>query len=129
MARRKSINVKGYSHANPIPAGALVGGLLATGLITGRDPVSGKMPATLAEQVTNMFGHVTAIVEAAGGTMEEIVKLNVFMHDRSQRAALNDIWLKLFPDENNRPARHTQQVELDGGQLIQCDFMAMVGGK
>lgn len=129
MPRRRSIDVKGYAHQNPIPAGSVVGNLLATGRITGRDPVSGAIPPTLPEQITNMLGHVQAIVEAAGGTMEDIVKLNVYMQDPSQRGALNEVWLRLFPDPGNRPARHTQQTELSGGQLIQCDILAVVDDK
>ncbi len=129
MARRRSIDVKGYAHQNPIPAGSLVGNLLATGLITGRDPATGNMPAPLAEQIKNMFGHVQAIVEAAGGTMDDIVKINVFMQDAAQRGALNETWLKLFPDASNRPARHTQQAALAGGQLVQCDFLAVINAK
>ena len=126
MARRKSIHIPGYKHANPIPAGCKVGNIVATGLITGRDPVSGAMPPTLEAQVHNMFGHVKAILEAAGGSMDDIVKLNVYMKDPGQRGLLNDPWLKLFPDEHSRPARHTQRADMEGGQLIQCDFLAVL---
>ncbi len=128
MPRRKSINVPTYSHKNPIPGGSLVGNIMATGIITGRDPKSGEMPATLEAQAVNMFGHIKSLVEAAGGTMEDVVKINVLMQDPSKRAAVNDVWLKLFPNENSRPARQTAQADLDGGMLIQCDFWAVIGG-
>ena len=127
MSRRKSINVPTYSHKNPIPGGSLVGNLLATGIITGRDPKTGQMPGSLEAQVVNMFGHVKSIVEAAGGTMDDVVKLNVTMKDSSQRTAMNDVWLKTFPDEQSRPARQTAQADLDGGMLIHCDFLAVIG--
>ncbi len=127
MARRKSIDVPTYSHKNPIPGGSLVGNLLATGIITGRDPKTGQMPPTLDAQVVNMFGHVKALIEAAGGTMDDLVKLNVTMQDSSQRAAVNDVWLKLFPDEKSRPARQTAQANLEGGMLITCDILAVIG--
>ena len=38
MARRTTIHVDGFSHANPIPAAARVGPLLMSGLINGTDP-------------------------------------------------------------------------------------------
>ena len=119
MARRKSINVPTYSHKNPIPGGSLVGNIMATGIITGRDPKSGEMPASLEAQVVNMFGHIKNLVEAAGGTLDDVVKLNVLMQDSSKRAAVNDVWLKIFPDEQSRPARQTAQVDLEGGMLVQ----------
>ncbi len=128
MARRKSIDVPTYSHKNPIPGGSLVGNIMATGIITGRDPKTGEMPAALEDQVVNMFGHIKSLVEAAGGTMDDVVKLNVLMQDSSKRAAVNDVWLKVFPDERSRPARQTAQVNLEGGMLVQCDFLAVIGG-
>ena len=85
------------------------------------------MPTSLAVQAENMFGHVKSIVEAAGGTMDSIVKINVLMKDATQRGAMNELWLRLFPDENSRPARQTAQADLEGGSLIQCDFWAVIG--
>jgi len=127
MARRQSINIPTYAHNNPIPAASRIGNFVATGLISGRDPQTGKLPETLAAQCENMFAHVKAIVEAAGGTTDDILKLNVQMRDSSQRAAVNEFWVKMFPDENARPARQTSQADLGGGSLIQCDFLAVVG--
>jgi enamine deaminase RidA (YjgF/YER057c/UK114 family) len=74
-----------------------------------------------------MFRHVRAVVEAAGGTTDDIIKLTVWMADRSQRDALNVEWIKMFPDEHARPARHTMQAALGGTMLIQCDVMAVIG--
>ena len=31
----------------------------------------------------------------------------------------------MFPDEHARPARHTSQAVLEGGQLINCDITAV----
>jgi 2-iminobutanoate/2-iminopropanoate deaminase len=60
--------------------------------------------------------------------MDDILKMTVYMKDASQRAALNKVWLEVFPDENTRPARHTTQVALEGKRLIQCDFTAVIEG-
>lgn len=127
MSQRKSIHVETYKHANPIPAASRIGNVVATGIISSRDPATGKFPGTLDEQCAAMFGHVSSIIAAAGGTPAHIVKLNVWMKDPSQRAAVNEHWLKMFPDEHSRPARQTMRAELDGGQLIQCDFLAVIG--
>ena len=35
-------------------------------------------------------------------------------------------WVKMFPDQDARPARHTRQDELDRGQLIKCTFVAVL---
>jgi 2-iminobutanoate/2-iminopropanoate deaminase len=127
MAKRKSIHVAGFGHANPIPAACRIGNLLVSGGIHGVDPATGKVAPTLEAQCAHMFQHVRSIVEAAGGTTDDIIKLTVWMNDRSQREALNREWLKMFPDEHTRPARHTMRAQLDGGMLIQCDMMAVIG--
>ena len=127
MAKRKSIHVAGFGHANPIPAACRIGNLMVSGGIHGVDPATGKVPPTLAEQCAHMFRHVRAVVEAAGGTTDDIIKLTVWMADRAQRDALNVEWLKMFPDEHARPARHTMQAALGGNMLIQCDVMAVIG--
>lgn len=126
MARRKSIHIGGFTHVNPIPNACRIGNLLISGVILGRDPATGEMPASIEAQCANMFAHMTAIVEAGGGTTDDIIKMTVWLKDRSQRAPVNAEWVKMFPDEHSRPARHALQTEMEGGALVQCDFTAVI---
>ncbi|RCW75500.1 enamine deaminase RidA (YjgF/YER057c/UK114 family) [Pseudorhodoferax soli] len=123
---RTSIYVEGFSHKNPIPAGCRIGPLLMSGSIQGNDPATGKPAAGIEAQCRCMLENVRRIVEAAGGRTDDIVKLTVWMQDRTQRPALNAPWLEMFPDAATRPARHTMQAELDMGKLIECDFTAYI---
>jgi 2-iminobutanoate/2-iminopropanoate deaminase len=125
MARRKSIHIGEFKHVNPIPNASRIGNLLMSGVILGRD-VAGAMPPRLEDQCANMFGHMKAIVEAGGGTTADIIKMTVWLQDRAQRGPVNAEWLKMFPDEHSRPARHTLQMDMDGGALVQCDFTAVI---
>jgi 2-iminobutanoate/2-iminopropanoate deaminase len=86
----------------------------------------GKLPLGMVQQCANMFTHIRSIVESAGGTTEDIIKMTVWMKDPSQRDVLNAEWLKMFPDEKNRPARHTMQAAGSGSSLIQCDITAVI---
>jgi 2-iminobutanoate/2-iminopropanoate deaminase len=43
-----------------------------------------------------------------------------------QRAALNDEWVKMFPNPESRPARHTQHLPADARALVQADFIAVL---
>ena len=127
MSKRRSIDVEGYGHANPIPAASRVGNLVMSGVITGRDPATGKLAPTLEEQCAHMFRHVRNIVEAAGGTTDDIIKMNVWLKDPAQRQVLNEEWVKMFPDPAARPARHTNPLVGAGGDaLVQCDVVAVV---
>jgi 2-iminobutanoate/2-iminopropanoate deaminase len=127
MARRVSIYVEGFSHKNPIPAACRIGNLLESGSIQGTDPATGKYGATLEEQSVLMFAHMKRIVEAAGGTLEDVIKVTVWMRDRANRAPINAEWLRLFPDPHSRPARHAIQHDLDGEKLVECSFVAVLG--
>jgi 2-iminobutanoate/2-iminopropanoate deaminase len=126
MAKRKAIYIDGFGHKNPIPAASRVGNVVASGIIYGLDIATGKPAATLDEQAKLMFQHLKTIVEAAGGTLDDIVKLNVWLADRSKREAVNREWLAMFPDPATRPARQAMHAEMTPGILVQCDFLAVI---
>ena len=129
MAKRKSVNYPGYKHQNPIPNGSRIGNIVMSSIMNGSDPETRTMPPDLAAQVTNIFKHIRLCVEAAGGTVDDIIKVNFWMKQPSTgRAALNDEWVKMFPDENARPARHTLQLGADSANQVTCDFIAVLGG-
>lgn len=127
-ARRRSIHVEGFSHANPIPAACRIDRFVFSGAITGRNPDTGEMPPDLETQCANMFGHVRAVVAAAGGSTDDIVKMTVWLRDLSDRAALNREWEAMFPDPDSRPARHAQAGAFAGPTLVQCDLIAVLDG-
>ncbi len=126
--KRRSIHVEGIQHGAPIPMGALVGNVLFSSGIMGTDPATGKVPEDLATQCELAFANMKSLVENAGGTVEDIGSVKVWMKDRDQREAVNRPWLKMFPDENNRPARHA--IEYDAfppGVLVQLEITAVLG--
>jgi 2-iminobutanoate/2-iminopropanoate deaminase len=127
MAERQSVNFPGFSHQNPIPNASRVGNIMMSSIIGGSNPGTRELPPTLEAQVANVFGYIRAAVEAAGGRTEHIVKVNFFVKDpTTQREALNAEWVKMFPDPNSRPARHTQHLPTDSRALVQADFVAVL---
>lgn len=123
---RRSIYAEGFGHKNPIPAACRIGNMLYSGSIQGTDPATGAYGATIERQCELMFDHVRRIVAAGGGSLADIAKMTVWMRDRSQRGALNEVWLRAFPNPEDRPARHTMKGDLDGDKLIECDFIAVL---
>ena len=83
MDKRRSINVAGASHVNPIPSASRRGPFVVSGAISGTDPATGKVPADLDEQCRLMFANVRRVMEAAGGTPDDIVKMTVWITDRA----------------------------------------------
>ena len=127
MAKRNSIEVEGFKHKNPIPAASRLGNMLMTGIIIGTDPATGKLADTLEAQCANIFQHVRAIMAAAGGSTDDIIKLVVWAKDKSFKEAMNREWLAMFPDEHSRPARHTMMYAgFSANVLIQCEIVAVL---
>jgi 2-iminobutanoate/2-iminopropanoate deaminase len=123
---RRSIEVAGFKHGNPIPAASRIGNIVMTGVISAKDAQSGKLPETLEAQCTAMFRNVRDIIEAAGGKTEHIIKMTVWLRNLADRKALNEEWLKTFPDAASRPARHALLHQVEGDSLIVCDFTAVI---
>lgn len=126
MSARHSIHVAGLEHGKlPIPNASRIGPFIATGGIRGVDPKTRVMPDDVAGQTALMFANLRAIIEAAGASCDHILKLTIWIADPSAREAINVEWLKLFPDEHSRPARHILSYELPAGMLVQCEALAV----
>ena len=126
MTQRKSVNINGFRHKNPIPNASRVGNLVMTGVILGRDADSDEVPTTLEGQCALMIKHMRTIIETAGGTTEHIAKVTIWLKDPSNRDAVNAEWKKMFPNPASRPARHTLPDTQDWPYLVSCDFTAFI---
>ena len=123
----RSIHVEGLQHGAPIPMGARVGNMIFSSGIIGADPSTGEVPEDLESQCVFAFANMKTLVENAGGTVQNIGSIKVYMKDRSQREAVNRPWLEMFPDEDDRPARHAIEYgAFPPGVLVQLEVIAVV---
>ncbi len=128
MGKRQSVNGSKPRHENPIPNASRIGNLVMSSIITGTNPGTREFPEAFEAQVANIFTHIRHDVEAAGGSVEDIIKVTFWVRDpTSQRSALNAGWVTLFPKPESRPARHTQMLPAGGRSLVQADFVAVLG--
>ena len=127
MEQRRSIDVAGAKHVNPIPSASRRGPFVASGAISGADSETGKVPDDLDEQCRLMFENVRRVMAAAGGSPHDIIKMTVWITDRSLRPILNKHWIEIFPDPHSRPARHTvTSADFTAPMQIQCDLLAVL---
>ena len=127
MSERRSINGSRARHENPIPNASRIGRIVMSSIIGGSNPGTRDLPPTLEAQIANVFTYIRTDVEAAGGTVDDIIKVNFWVKDPAkQRVALNEEWVKMFPNEASRPARNTQTLPADARALVQADFMAVL---
>lgn len=123
--KRRSIDVASFAHQSPIPNASRIGKVIVSGLIRGADPDTQKFPATVEQQCTYMFENIRLTVEAGGGRVEDIIKVNIWVKDLV-RKPINDEWIKMFPDRASCPARQVLEVPMEPSVLVQCDFMAVI---
>jgi 2-iminobutanoate/2-iminopropanoate deaminase len=127
MARRHSINSPAPRHENPIPNASRIGNIVMSSVIGGSSPGTRSLPPTLDEQLTNVFAAIKGDVEAAGGTVDDILKITFYVKDPiKDRPVINNHWVKMFPDPEARPARHSQTLPPDSRALVQADFLAVL---
>jgi len=123
----RSLEVPGVSHgAAPIPLGARVGNVLYSSGIAGMDPETGRLPSDAAAQARLAFRNMRALLEAGGATLENIVRMTVYLKDNAAREHINVQWLECFPDPHDRPARHTLVYDLQQGMLLQLEVVAVL---
>jgi enamine deaminase RidA (YjgF/YER057c/UK114 family) len=106
---------------------ARIGNMVMTGGISGINLSTGRIPATIEEQCENLFRVAARVLEPAGATLRDVLKVTVFLKPDIDRAPLNKAWLEHFPDEHSRPVRHVVvNPYLAGGMLIQCEIVAVL---
>ncbi|RZL67698.1 MAG: RidA family protein [Variovorax sp.] len=125
--RPRSIEVEGVTHgAAPIPMGARVGNMLYSSGLMGKDPSNDKLPPDSASQARFLFDNLRSLLRNGGASLDDVVHVTAFVKDNAQREALNAEWVACFPDPHDRPARHTQVADLQGGMLMQIEIVAVV---
>lgn len=107
-----------YSQA--IRAGAFV----YTAGQVGFDPATGQLvEGGIEAQTRQVLTNIKAILEAAGSSLDRVLKTTVFMADLGQFAAMNAIYAEFFP--THPPARSTVQVAaLPRGALVEIETVA-----
>jgi 2-iminobutanoate/2-iminopropanoate deaminase len=88
------------------------------------DPATGEIPETIEAQAHQVLHNLRAVIQGAGGDLEDVVKTTIFLTDLSTFTIVNSIYGEYF-DEETAPARSTVQVAaLPKGVLIEIDAIA-----
>lgn len=86
----------------------------------GLDPSSMQLVDGIDAQIVRVFENLKAVAEAAGGSLADVVKLNVFLTDLANFAKVNETMAKYFSEPF--PARAAVGVkELPRGALVEAD--------
>lgn len=106
-----------YAHANVANGFVFVSG---QGPV---DPATGKMPTEFGEQVRQTLRNLQVVVEAAGASLDDVVKVNAYLTDLTRFEAFNEVYKEFFP--SRPPARTTVATGLRG-ILVEIDCIAVL---
>lgn len=107
-----------YSQA--VKAGNLV---FASGQIP-LDPATGELVNGDVQKATERsLENVKAILEAAGTSLDKVVKTTVFVKNMSDFAAVNEVYARYF--KKDMPARSCVEVKLPKDALVEIEVIAL----
>jgi 2-iminobutanoate/2-iminopropanoate deaminase len=91
------------------------------------DPASGEMigAGDVGLQTERVLHNLKAVLEAAGSSLDRVVKTTIYLADLQDFGAVNDVYARFFPDRP--PARATVQAAgLPRGALVEIEAIAVV---
>jgi len=125
MSKKIISTEKAPAAIGPYNQGIVAGGLLYTSGQLPINPVTGLVPSSIEEQTVQVLDNLKAIIEAAGSTMEKVLKCTVYIVDFNDFAVMNNIYSTYFP--TNPPARATVGIsKLAKNALVEIDAIAIV---
>lgn len=90
------------------------------------DPATMEVVEGMEKQICQVFDNLTAVAEAAGGKLQDIVKLNIFLTDLSHFGLVNEVMARYFVQPY--PARAAIGVAaLPKGVPVEMDGIMVVG--
>jgi reactive intermediate/imine deaminase len=93
----------------------------------GLDPATMQMVDGIDAQIVRVFDNLKAVATAAGGSLADVVKLNVFLTDLTNFVKVNETMARYFSEPF--PARAAIGVkELPRGALVEADAVMHIGG-
>ena len=123
MAKKKIVSSEAPSAIGPYSQAIEVDGFVFTAGQIGIDPQTGQLVDGIEAQAERALMNIKAVLEAAGCTMNDVVKTTIFMVDIADFPKVNAIYEKFFDEPY--PARSTVAVAaLPKGALIEIEVVA-----
>lgn len=125
MAKRQVQTSSGAAPVGPYSQGLIAGNFVFVSGQGPLDPQTGRIVGeTIEEQTERVLKNIAAILEAAGATMADVIKVAVHLSDLGLFQRFNQVYATHFPDP--KPARTTVGSQLPG-ILVEIDAIAYIG--
>ena len=121
---KKSISTNNAPQAiGPYSQGVAFGDLIFTSGQIPVNPETSEIPAGIAEQTRQVLKNISGVLEAAGSSMDKVLKTVVSIKDMNDFAAMNEVYASFFTEPY--PARTTVEVaRLPKDVLVEIEAIA-----
>lgn len=116
---------KAPAAVGPYSQAVRAGNLVYTAGQVPLDPATGKMvEGSIEVQVEQALNNLQAVLEAAGSSLDQVIKTTVFLQNMDDFGAMNDVYADFFG--GNPPARSAVEVaRLPLGALVEIEAVAL----
>ncbi|WP_315095477.1 Rid family detoxifying hydrolase [uncultured Cellulomonas sp.] len=126
MTRRRVHTENAPAALGPYSQAIVAGGLVFCSGTAGIDPATGAIPDGIEAQTDLALRNLAATLEAAGSSMDHLVKTTIFYADVDDFATLNAVYARHMPTPP--PARSAPaNIRLPRGLLVSIDAIATLG--
>jgi 2-iminobutanoate/2-iminopropanoate deaminase len=108
----------------PHSPGVRAGPLLYLSGMVSIDPETGDFKlGTVASETRQILENMSHLLGSNGASLDQVVKVNVFLHDMLEFESMNRVFREFFP--NDPPARTTCGVQLSLGAKVEIECIAL----
>ncbi len=109
----------------PYSQAIIIGGFVFCAGQIGLDPKTGRLVEGVEAQTKRALENLSAVLEAAGSSLENVVKTTIYLKNIEDFEHVNKVYSKFFG--NTKPARSTVEVSnLPKGALVEIEAIAVV---
>lgn len=113
------------AHTGPVPQAVEAGGWIYVSALFGADPTTHTIPADARAEAEQLFANLTAILDAAGAGLTDVVRVGIVMRElQRDRPVFNQVWAQRFGE--HRPARSAIEASDFGRKGENARFMVEV---
>ncbi|HVB01459.1 MAG TPA: RidA family protein [Acidimicrobiales bacterium] len=110
---RKNLEIAGIAHHDPIPMGAVTGGVFTSSGVDSRDPETKKEPNGVPAQSRNVMANLVRLLEQTNYQLDQLYHVTGLVGNRNYIPAFEEAWREVFPDPDNAPAWQVMSLGLD----------------
>ena len=115
---RTNLEIPGISHHDPIPMGAVTGGVFTTSGVDGRDPESNQEPRGVAAQSRGVLDNVDRLLAQVGLDRGDLHHVTVLLGQLSYLSEFEPVWAEAFPDQAVAPALQVLELGLPARDIL-----------